>query len=138
MNNKSDKNYTDLKTLVWETVETLENYIGADKSIIGISSGFKKLDKITNGFCNSDLIIIAGASGIGKTSFVLNIASNIAVHNQIPVGFFSMKMTKEQVGFRLMSIFSGLSLNCLESGKIGVHDWDKLGDAVKILEKGKL
>ena len=47
-------------------------------------------------------------------------------------------MSKEQIGFRLMSIFSGLSLNCLESGKIGVHDWDKISDAVKILEKGKL
>jgi len=76
---------------------------GQDGGLRGIPSGIATLDKLTGGFQRSDLIVIAARPGMGKTAFALQVALQAAAQNQIPVGFFSLEMSSEQIVYRLLA-----------------------------------
>jgi replicative DNA helicase len=98
-----------------------------DKVILsGIGSGFFDLDVLTQGFQKSDLIIIAGRPGMGKTAFVLNIARTIAKQNKLPVLFFSLEMPQKQLITRLLAIESSISTTKLKSSNINKSEWSIL------------
>ena len=101
----------------------------------GLSSGFYGLDRFTQGFQKSDLIIIAGRPSMGKTALSLNIAVNIIQKSKLPVLFFSLEMTKEQIMYRLLSMETGINQMRLKSGKLYQNDWVKLNEMIKILSK---
>lgn len=96
----------------------------------GLSSGFYDLDSITQGFQKSDLIIIAGRPSIGKTAFCLNITINIIKKYNLPILFFSLEMSKEQLIYRLLSSESGISNLRLRSGNISKEDWLTLNNII--------
>lgn len=104
-------------------------------TLSGISSGFYDLDTFTQGFQRSDLIIIAGRPSMGKTALSLNIASNVIKNLKLPVLFFSLEMSKEQIMYRLLSMETGINQMRLKSGKLSPNDWVKLNKMVKILSK---
>jgi len=87
-------------------------------SLIGISSGFYDLDSMTQGFQKSDLIIIAGRPSMGKTAFSLSIAINILKNQNLPVLFFSLEMSKQQLIYRLLANETKISNVRLRSGNI--------------------
>jgi len=95
-------------------------------------------DQLTSGFQNSDLIIIAARPGMGKTSFVLGIARNIAMREKLPVAIFSLEMSKQQIALRLMSAESRINLHNLRKGKIKDDEWAKLARAVERLSECKI
>jgi len=99
----------------------------------GIKSGFDNLDIITQGFQKSDLIIVAGRPGMGKTALCLNIASNICKNYTLPVIFFSLEMSKEQLVYRLLSNETQINSLSLRSGSINKKDWEKLNSSIKDL-----
>lgn len=99
----------------------------------GIKSGFNNLDIITQGFQKSDLIIVAGRPGMGKTALCLNIASNICKNYTLPVIFFSLEMSKEQLVYRLLSNETQINSLSLRSGSINKKDWEKLNSSIKDL-----
>lgn len=101
----------------------------------GVASGFYDLDSLTQGFQKSDLIILAGRPSMGKTALSLNIASNIIKHSKLPVLFFSLEMSKEQIMYRLLSIETNINQMRLKSGKLYQNDWLKLNKIIKILAK---
>ena len=101
----------------------------------GISCGFYDLDAMTQGFQRSDLIIAAGRPSMGKTSFVLNIARNIAAFHKLPVAVFSLEMSKEQLVYRLLSSEVEIESNRLRSGRIGSNEWERLGHAISTLSQ---
>ena len=103
--------------------------------LFGLPSGFYDLDSLTQGFQNSDLIIIAGRPSIGKTAFGLNIAINIIKNTKLPVLFFSLEMSKEQIMYRLLSMETNITQIQLRSGKLNQNDWLKLNKIFKILSK---
>ena len=100
-------------------------------SLIGISSGFYDLDSMTQGFQKSDLIIIAGRPSMGKTAFSLNIAVNIVKKQKLPVLFFSLEMSKQQLIYRLLSNETKISNIRLRSGNIRKKDWLELSNTIK-------
>ena len=100
-------------------------------SLIGLSTGFYDLDSMTQGFQKSDLIIIAGRPSMGKTAFSLNIAVNIIKNQKLPVLFFSIEMSRQQLIYRLLSNETKISNMRLRSGNIGKKDWLKLSNAIK-------
>ena len=104
----------------------------------GVPSGFNKLDNITSGWQNSDLIIIAARPGMGKTAFALSMARNIAVDHEIPVGIFSLEMSSVQLITRLISSETELPSEKLRKGDIQDHEWDQLHSKISGLEKAKL
>ena len=104
-------------------------------NLAGLSSGFYDLDLLTQGFQKSDLIIVAGRPSIGKTAFGLNIALNIIKNSKLPILFFSLEMSKEQIIYRLLSIETTINQTRLKSGKLYVDDWLKLNKIIKIMSK---
>jgi replicative DNA helicase len=92
----------------------------------GIECGFYDLDAMTSGFQRSDLIIVAGRPSMGKTSFALNIAQNIAQNQQLPVAIFSLEMSQEQLSLRLLASEAGIDSNRLRSGRLGQNDFEEL------------
>ncbi len=101
----------------------------------GISCGFYDLDAMTQGFQRSDLIIAAGRPAMGKTSFVLNIARNIAAFHRLPVAVFSLEMSKEQLVYRLLSSEVQIESGRLRAGRVSQNEWEPLGHAISVLSQ---
>ena len=101
----------------------------------GLSSGFENLDLLTQGFQKSDLIILAGRPSMGKTALSLNIALNIIKSSRLPVLFFSLEMSKEQIMYRILSFETNINQIRLKNGKLYQNDWIKLTKIIKIISK---
>ncbi|MBP3413858.1 MAG: replicative DNA helicase [Clostridia bacterium] len=97
--------------------------------MLGTPSGIKALDDMITGLNRSDLIILAARPGMGKTSFALNIARNVAINSHKKVAFFSLEMSREQLALRILSSESGVSGKKLRSGKFENGDWPALANA---------
>ena len=102
-------------------------------SLAGISSGFFDLDSFTQGFQKSDLIIIAGRPSMGKTALSLNIGLNIIKSSNLPVLFFSLEMSKEQLTYRLLTNETDITNLRLKTGNLYKEDWKKLNSTIKNL-----
>jgi replicative DNA helicase len=101
----------------------------------GLSCGYYDLDAMTQGFQRSDLIIVAGRPSMGKTSFVMNIARNIAAFHKLPVAIFSLEMSKEQLVQRLLASEVRIESGRLRSGRVSQQEWEPLGHAISALSQ---
>ena len=101
----------------------------------GIPCGFYDLDAMTQGFQRSDLIIAAGRPSMGKTSFVLGMARNIAAMQKLPIAIFSLEMSKQQLVYRLLSSEVGMETSRLRTGRIAPHEWELLGQSINDLSE---
>lgn len=104
----------------------------------GISTGIRTLDDVISGLNRSDLIILAARPGMGKTSFALNIAAHAALREKKKVAFFSLEMTKEQLGSRLLSTQGEVDSNKLRNGKLSQDEWDRIVTAGDFLSRTRL
>ena len=104
-------------------------------SFLGLPSGFSTLDLLTQGFQKSELIILAGRPSIGKTALSLNIILNILKISKLPIVFFSLEMSKEQIMYRILSSESGISQTRLKNGQLYKNDWTKFNKTIKLLSK---
>ena len=102
-------------------------------TVAGLSSGFYDLDSFTQGFQKSDLIIVAGRPSMGKTALCLNIALNVVKASKLPVLFFSLEMSKEQLAYRMLAMDTLINPNRLRNGNLYKDDWIKLNTAIKNL-----
>ncbi|MEF3245327.1 MAG: replicative DNA helicase [Caldisericaceae bacterium] len=118
-----------IKDFLHEHFEEIENRYKRKLGVSGIPSGYPTLDKITGGFQNSDLIIIAARPSVGKTSFALNIATNIASKENLPVGFFSLEMSKEQLLERMLCSEAKVDMQRLKTGYLRDEDFSKITEA---------
>ena len=105
-----------------------------EDGLTGVSTGFKELDKITNGWQNSDLIIIAARPGMGKTAFTLSLAANAAETGK-GVGIFSLEMANEQLVQRLISMDSMIPATTLREGSLKTEQWPILANSVEHLSE---
>ena len=101
------------------------------RELPGLKSGFHDLDSLTQGFQKSDLIILAGRPSMGKTAFVLNITENVLKKYKVPIIFFSLEMSKEQLIYRLLSNDTGISQTRLKTGNLYKEDWYKLKRSIQ-------
>ncbi|MGB5960168.1 MAG: replicative DNA helicase [Coleofasciculaceae cyanobacterium] len=100
-------------------------------AIPGMPSNFYDLDAMTGGFQQSDLIVIAGRPSMGKTSFAMAVARNIA--EKMPVAIFSLEMSKEQLVQRMLASEAGIESNYLRTGRISQTQWEPLSYALGTL-----
>ena len=107
-------------------------------TLAGLSSGYYDLDLLTQGFQKSDLIIVAGRPSMGKTAFCLNIATNIVKTSKLPVLFFSLEMSKEQLAYRLLSTEASINPIQLRNGYLTNYDWLNLHTIIKDLSSRPL
>ena len=116
-----------LKVAITEAYSRLGDLNGPDREkFVGARTGFSRLDSITSGLNKSDLIIIAARPGMGKTSFAMNIATNVARHSGKEVVTFNLEMSKEQLATRILSTEALVDSNSLRNGRISGEDWVKL------------
>ena len=101
----------------------------------GLSSGFSSLDAFLQGFQKSDLIILAGRPSVGKTALSLTFALNIIQNSGLPVIFFSLEMSKEQIMYRILSAETTIPQIKLKNGQLNQNDWVKLTKVIKIISK---
>lgn len=127
-----------LKSILKETFEQVEKLFDRRTQVTGVPTGFEDLDMKTAGLQPSELIIIAGRPSMGKTSFALNIARNAAIDERIPVGIFSLEMSKEQVVQRLLSSEAEVDSNRIRTGWLRESDWPKLTNAAGHLSEAPI
>ena len=130
------KDYSALAPIVDRAMEMVKIAHSNKGGTTGISTGYLRLDDMTCGWQNSDLVIIAGRPAMGKTAFALSLAKNIAADQKIPMAFFSLEMSDVQLANRLMSNVCKIEGTKLLSGQLDRADWlrldkklDKLKDA---------
>ena len=123
-----------LKEAIAEAYYRLGKISGPDKDkYVGARTGFTLLDSITSGLNKSDLIIIAARPGMGKTSFAMNIATNVARRAEKEVVTFNLEMSKEQLATRILSTEALVDSNTLRNGRISGDDWVKLATSAGYL-----
>jgi replicative DNA helicase len=129
---------TRIDAVIYDIYETLQRLAGEDRDkYLGIRTGFSELDKITTGLNKSDLILLAARPGVGKTSFALNIASNVA-QKGTKVAIFSLEMGKEQLGGRILSSLALIQGKKLRTGELSPEDFIHLADAAAKISKAPI
>ena len=122
------RGFSRLSTVLEETVDELEDRPGS--SIIGLSTGFTELDRMTQGLNRGNLIIVAGRPGMGKTSLALNIAHHVTFHEKQPVGVFSLEMSEQELALRLLCAEANINFSKLRSGLLSREQWKRVHEAV--------
>lgn len=114
--------------LALEQIQTAAN---TSTGLSGLQTGYNDLDKMTSGWQNSDLIIIAARPAMGKTAFVLSMAKNMAVDYNIPIAIFTLEMANVQLVKRLISNVADLEGEKIKSGQLSDDEWDRLNERIR-------
>jgi len=115
-----------IEGVVHDSFEILDARSKNVGTISGIPTGLTKLDDLTAGLHKGELTTIAGRTSMGKTALALTIARNVAIDSKIPVGIFSLEMTKEELTMRLMTGEARIDGHLMRTGKLAKHEWSKL------------
>ncbi|GJL79758.1 MAG: replicative DNA helicase [Nitrospinaceae bacterium] len=135
---RTKRNFYSLKEVVKDNFASIEKLFESPGMVTGVETGFTDLDHMTSGLQPSDLIILAARPSMGKTSFALDIARFAALHGKIPTAFFSLEMSKDQLGMRLLCAEARINSSKLRTGYIAKSDWPKLTAAAGRLSEAKL
>jgi len=125
-----------IKSILSDTFKLIESYSKGE--IIGVPSGFKELDALTAGFQKTDLIVLAGRPGMGKTALALSILAHAAIDHRKTVAFFSLEMGREQLVQRVLCRQAQVNMHLLRTGKLSQRDYPKLSLAVGPISDSKI
>jgi replicative DNA helicase len=145
----TDKGFVALDRITRQNMAAIEQITESGKLLTGLPTGYDRFNEMTSGFQPQDLIILAARPSMGKTSFMMNIAESIAIPGKdgLPrnggqrlysVGVFSLEMSKEQIGLRILSSESGVSNHLIRSGMLSERNWRELAEASARLSKGRI
>ena len=123
------QSFVPIKEILQDSFEKLESLYHRDEFITGVPSGFNEFDDITTGFQPSELIIIAGRPGMGKTAFCMSVAQHIAVSKNTAVALFSLEMSKSQLVQRMLCSEARVDAHNLRKGRLAETDWPILSMA---------
>lgn len=127
-----------LENILSASFDRLDDLHKNKGKVRGVPTGFRDLDNILAGLQRSDLFILAARPSMGKTALALNIAHNVAVQSQMPVLFFSLEMSKEQLVDRLLALESGVDAWNLRTGSLSDTDFEKIGQAMGALSEAPM
>ena len=130
--------FTHIDQLLKESFERITSLYEAGADVTGTASGYRDLDRLTSGFQPGNLIIIAARPSMGKSALALCMAANIAVRQNIPVGLFTLEMSKSEVTQRLMCSEAKVESQRLRTGKLAPDDWPRLTAACDKLAKAPI
>ena len=120
------KDYTAIDPVIAQAVKGIQDAAKNTDGLTGVSTGYFKLDDITSGWQASDLVIIAGRPAMGKTSFALSMAKNIAADLRTPMAFFSLEMSNVQLVNRLISNACEIQGSKILNGQLQRDEWERL------------
>ena len=134
----SKRDVIPIENAVQEAIKKIEEAANRPEGMSGLQSGFHKLDRLTSGWQNSDLIIIAARPAMGKTAFVLSMAKNMAVDYNYPVAVFSLEMSSLQLVNRLISNVCSLESEKIRNGQLNQPEWENLMTRTRSLSTAPL
>tara|TARA_Y100000739_G_scaffold8661_1_gene7635 strand:- start:57 stop:1541 length:1485 start_codon:yes stop_codon:yes gene_type:complete len=132
------KSYDKMSVLIKGALDNIEVLRQKEDGLSGVPSGFTKLDRVTSGWQNSDLVIVAARPGMGKTAFALSMARNIAINHEKAIGFFSLEMSSEQLVSRLIASEAELSASKLRRGDLKDYEMVQLHEKIKQLSDAQI
>jgi replicative DNA helicase len=133
-----------VRELVDESMEALEHIQARDSRFAGIPTGFQDLDELTSGLQKGNLIVVAARPGVGKSSFVTNLARNVAVGESAgegggaPVMMFSLEMSRFEIGMRLLCGEARVPWDKVRSGRVATEEWTRIAEAAEVLHEAPL
>ena len=122
---RASEDYVQLNTLLEETFDEMER-ISKGVGPEGVLSGFRDLDKLTNGFHPSNMIVIAARPAVGKSTLALDIVRNAAIHEKKTAVIFSLEMSRSEITMRMLSAEARVALNSIRSGALTDDEWARL------------
>lgn len=135
---KTEDSLAPLSEIVPNAIAEIGDLIARHGEITGVPTGFRDLDRVTNGLQKSDLIIIAARPAMGKSSFAMNIAQYAAVHAGRSVVYFSLEMSKEQLVMRMLCTEARVESQKIKEGTLTDEEMEALLGVTDVLQKGKL
>ncbi len=132
------KDVTAIDPVISEAIKQIQAAANRKDGLSGLQTGFTEIDKITSGWQNSDLIIVAARPAMGKTAFVLSMAKNMAVNYNTPVALFSLEMSNVQLVNRLIINTCEIPGDKIKSGRLLPPDWERLMSRVDILRNAPI
>lgn len=135
---KSGQSFHPLKTVINTTFKYIEKLYERKEHITGIPTEYHDFDKMTAGLQPADLIILAARPSMGKTALAINMVQNAALLHKVPVAVFSLEMSKEQLGMRMLCSISRVDAQRLRTGFLKEQDWPKLTRAVGMLSEAPI
>ncbi len=132
------KGFESINPIMHETFAVIDKFHQRRGGVTGVATGFSKLDELTAGLQNSELIVIAGRPSMGKTAFALNIAYHAAVHQGVTVGIFSLEMARHQLALRMLCTAARVDQHLVRTGRLAEQDWPKLSTTVGYLAEAPI
>ncbi len=132
------KDFTQIDPVIKEALDLLDKAASRSDGLSGLQTGFTALDKMTSGWQNSDLVIIAARPAMGKTAFVLSMAKNMAVSYKYPVALFSLEMSNVQLVNRLIVNTCEIPGEKIKNGRLEPYEWEQLDFKIKELYEAPL
>jgi replicative DNA helicase len=136
------QNFIPIKNVLTDAFDRIDDLHKQKGKLRGLSTGFKDIDNLLAGLQKSDLVVLAARPSVGKTSLALDIARKVAVREKIPVGLFSLEMSKEQLVDRLLCAEAGVNLWKMRTGNLsskeGDDDFPKIGQAMGVLSEAPI
>jgi replicative DNA helicase len=136
---RSKQGFQSMDQLVVQLIDRVtELHDNGAEDVTGVRTGFIDLDRMTAGLQPGDLIVLAARPSMGKTAFALNIAENVAVHEQLPVVVFSMEMGASQLALRMVGSLGRIDQSHLRTGRLNDDEWGRLSEAVDKLKSASV
>ncbi|HUP56833.1 MAG TPA: replicative DNA helicase [Bdellovibrionota bacterium] len=132
------RTFSSMQEILVQNMHLIEELTQKNSDIIGLSTGFHDFDKLTGGLRGGQLMFLAARPAMGKTSLFLSAVQNIAFSDKGVVAIFSLEMSKEELGFRMLSGMSKIDAKRLKVGRLADRDWPRLAQAADILSKSKI
>ena len=132
------QSFVPIKEIIQDSYEKIEDLYHREEFITGVPSGYEELDDITTGFQPSELIVVAGRPGMGKTAFCMNIAQYVSIYKNIPVAIFSLEMSKSQLVQRMLCSEARIDAHNLRKGRLVEADWAPLSMAAGRLSSSSI
>jgi replicative DNA helicase len=135
---KATSEFSHIETLLKESFERITQLYESGADVTGVPSGFRDLDRITSGFQEGNLIVMAARPSMGKSALGLGVAANLAVRKNVPVALFTLEMSKAEVTQRLMCSEAKVESQRLRTGKLSADDWPRLTASCDKLAKAPI
>jgi len=127
-----------LRELVDQAMTDLERIQNRESAFAGLPTGFRDLDTLLSGLQAGNLIVVAARPGVGKSSFVTNLARNVAVESRVPVAMFSLEMSRWEIGMRLLCAEARVPWDSIRNKRVGADDWSRIVQAAEVLHDAPL
>src|SRR5918992_1022240 len=123
---RAQSEFSHIDQLLKESFERITHLYELGADVTGVPSGFRDVDRITSGFQEGNLVIVAARPGMGKSALGLGFAANVAIRHGLPVALFTLEMSKAEVTQRLMCAEAKVELHRLRTGRLATDDWPRL------------